>query len=61
MVVLYAIRKMKNFGSKIQFGCSNFFWHAFDFAVHIKGKFISMHKHHLSMRVGDMKAELNAW
>jgi hypothetical protein len=61
VVVLCAIHEMKNFGFKIQFGCSSFLWHAFDFTVHIKGKFISMHTHHLSMRVGDVKADLNAW
>ena len=40
VVVLYAIHEMKNFGLKIQFGCSSFFWHALIFTVHIKGKFI---------------------
>jgi hypothetical protein len=63
VVVLYVVHEMEKFGFKIQFGCSSFFWHAFDFAVQItrKCKFNCTHAHHLSMRVGDITEKLNAW
>jgi hypothetical protein len=59
--MLYAVHERKKFSFKIQFGCSSFFWHVFDFTVHSKGKFNPMRARHLNVRVGDMKAELNAW